>query len=91
MFQPRPSLAQFQQFDYGHQRRPQFGDPGAPPQPQTFDYDHGRVGPDIRPGMHPMEVRDPTIPMAPYHDLPAGLIVPLVQVLYAYIVPLPER
>jgi len=79
MFQPRPAPAQFQQFDYGHQRRPQFGDPGAPPQPQTFDYDHGRVGPDIRPGMHPMEVRDPTIPMAPYHDLPAGLIVPLVQ------------
>ena len=77
---------QFQQFDYGHQHRAPFPEPGGHPQPQTFDYDHGRAGPEIRPGMHPVEVRDPTVPVAPYHDLPAGLMVPLIQVgLFMYL------
>ena len=82
MFQPRHPPPRFQQFDYGHQRHVPFPEQAGPPQPQTqtFDYDHGRAGPDIRAGLHVPEVRDPTVPVALYHDLPAGLMVPLIQV-----------
>eukprot|EP00794_Sanderia_malayensis_P008111 gene8111-8980_t len=72
----------FQQFDYGHQRRPPFPDGGNRSAPQTFDYDHGRAAPESRPPgpvPPPPETRDPTIPLATYYDLPAGLMVPLVE------------
>ena len=89
---PPPGFpGQVQQFDYGHQRRPGFeppgphGHPSGPPghmgQPMSFDYDHGRAG---GPPAAPPEARDPTIPMAPYHDLPAGLMVPLIKVIIRF-------
>ena len=69
-----------QTFDYSHQpppTNPQQGPPGAP---MTFDYEHGRAPiPDGAPP--PVKMLDPTIPQAPYFDLPAGLMVPLVKVL----------
>ena len=55
---------------------------GPPPggEPVVLDYAHGK-GP-MPDGVPPMreEMRDPTIPQAPYYDLPAGLMVPLIKV-----------
>jgi len=81
---PPPGFQQYQQgppppqqvFDYSHQSGP----PGALENgaPMTFDYEHGHApAPDGAPP--PMPEHDPTIPMAPYYDLPAGLMVPLVK------------
>ncbi|XP_047123760.1 calcium homeostasis endoplasmic reticulum protein isoform X1 [Hydra vulgaris] len=67
---PQFQNSEIQTFDYSHQRVP----PG--PTPMTFDYEHGRAH-------HPPEqevMHDPTIPMAPYYDLPAGLMVPLIKI-----------
>lgn len=75
-YQPPP---QVQTFDYSHQSVPGIDQGGgAPPAPVTFDYEHGRA--PVPDGAKPMEdVCDPTIPLATYHDLPAGLMVPLVK------------
>ena len=71
---------QVQTFDYSHQRVPGLEQASGAPAPVTFDYEHGRAPlPDGAPPLHE-DIRDPTIPLAPYYDLPAGLMVPLVKV-----------
>lgn len=69
---PPPSI---QTFDYSHQSLP--NQPPAGGAPISIDYEHGRAPVPEAPFV---EERDPTIPMAHYYDLPAGLIVPLVKV-----------
>jgi len=73
---PPPNV---QTFDYSHQSVPNQPPPGAVPggEPISIDYEHGRGG--AMPDPPTMQERDPTIPQAPYYDLPAGLIVPLVK------------
>lgn len=80
-FQPFGQFAQqpqVQSFDYSHQSV-DLNAPGmGPPAPMTFDYAHGQ-GP-VPEGVPVVEdMMDPTIPRAPYFDLPAGLMVPLVK------------
>lgn len=69
---PPPNI---QTFDYSHQSVPNQG-PGADA-PISIDYEHGNAPITEQPFIE--EQRDPTIPLAPYYDLPAGLIVPLVK------------
>ena len=73
-----------QTFDYSHQPPPVNQQAGPPPTlggPMTFDYEHGRAPlPEGAPPL-PVEMPNPTIPQAPYFDLPAGLMVPLIKVL----------
>lgn len=65
-----------QTFDYSHQSVPPAGAPPAGAAPISIDYEHGRAPVPEAPFV---EERDPTIPLAHYYDLPAGLIVPLVK------------
>lgn len=65
-----------QTFDYSHQSAPGIDQVGGGP--ITIDYEHGRA--PVPEGAPPMQEHDPTIPLVPYYDLPAGLMVPLVKV-----------
>ena len=67
---------QVQTFDYSHQSAPGIDQVGGGP--ITIDYEHGRA--PVPEGAPPMQEHDPTIPLVPYYDLPAGLMVPLVKV-----------
>lgn len=63
--------------DYGHG----MGGAAMPQEPVVLDYAHGKglmsdAGP---PPPFREEMHDPTIPQAPYYDLPAGLMVPLIK------------